>query len=146
MQNQTPSGIPICRLHLLPTAGPSWCWCWREPCDYPPRSVSQCGGGGDNGNDADDDDKDDHKPDTSNWVAVKELNLSYYVGEALLLSIYIYIHITIMVTKSKFPVLPSRAWPPSSSFVARLWNQGFKEDGMAPHRNCPHTLGGPPTL
>ena len=34
------------------------------------------------------------------WVVVKELNLSYYVGETLLFTIYmcIYIYIPIMVT------------------------------------------------
>ena len=28
----------------------------------------------------------------SNWVAVKELNLSYYIGETLLFLLYIYIY------------------------------------------------------
>ena len=31
------------------------------------------------------------------WVAVKELKLSYYVGETLLFTIYIYTYIPIMV-------------------------------------------------
>ena len=36
------------------------------------------------------------------WVADKELNLSYYIGETLLSTIYIYIYVPIMVTQIKF--------------------------------------------
>ena len=34
----------------------------------------------------------------SYWVAVKELNLSYHIGETLLFTIYIYIYTPILVT------------------------------------------------
>ena len=32
------------------------------------------------------------------WVAIEEFNLSYYIGETLLMTVYIYIHIPIVVT------------------------------------------------
>ena len=39
-----------------------------------------------------------HNPIISNnWVAVKELNLSYYIGEALLFTISIYIYICMYI-------------------------------------------------